>query len=221
MRRFDDDDSPQPMEAGARLSDRRRFIATAAGLLVPAAAGLASIGDAEAGRGRDRRRRRRNGNQPPPVGGMFADDVLVKLINQTPERWDVWTKTYATRNLRPGPWSSVDPGMESAWNSGVSDHLFGIWTDIHIEFRALPGTAYTYIHSIGFRATNPEVGTPYATFNDQHKTVFSERKFGENERVEGVHHGIHYTVHRWSDGDETFNGHTEEYCRWVVVVRYA
>ncbi|MFM9106302.1 MAG: hypothetical protein ACKOWF_06345 [Chloroflexota bacterium] len=212
-----DHESPGRDDPASRPSDRRRFILTAAGLLVPAA-GLASIDDAEAGRARrrrQRRRRRRHGNQPPPVGGMVTDDVLVNLINQTPARWKVQTWVGVKANVGRSH-TTLDPQRESGWNPGVEDWTFG--GNIKTYF-TWDGPTEGGSHEFHFEAHNPLFGKPYATLRHGSTMIFSERGFAEGETVTSFSRGVEYSVQRWSDGDETFGGHTEEYCRWVVLMR--
>lgn len=200
---------------------RRQFLTTAAGLLVPATGIMASSADAETGRaGRKHRRRRRRHEQHDLVGGYLTDDVIVKLINHTRFDWSV-----AAATSRSGQWfdTQLIAGRESGWNPGIAERDFWDETSVGIRWRngILPGGLPNLVH-YSFDVENPSVGkasaSVYTWDNSGRVIMILKQSMREGELVSAKHGGLEFFVHRWHDGDEMFDGDTEEYCRFILRV---
>jgi hypothetical protein len=190
--------------------DRRQVIRSAAGLLVPAWAGLsgspASAVDVE----RNHRRRRRRSRQKPPQ--MFADDVVACFWNRT----DKDLGLYFTA-IRPGNHVLSRPGVLSAYNEKIDPFYYGTDLELHILSFRSGSIVYTYRVVL----ENPEIGTADVSIQrwvdgKLDLVMADDLDLDEGRSVTRSDKIVRFQIYRHDDGKIAEDGHDEEYCRFEI-----
>ncbi|MFM9106304.1 MAG: hypothetical protein ACKOWF_06355 [Chloroflexota bacterium] len=138
--------------------------------------------------------------------------MLIKLINHSGYDWDVECTAPPGRSGK----SSLANGGESGWNPGLRRLDFNTSIGCVFEFSAACGRKHAY----HLYVENPYFGRPDATLNNWlNGEQIRDESFSEGQVSVTNYHGFEFIVHRWSDGQETFDGKTSTFKRFILRVR--
>jgi hypothetical protein len=205
-------------------TDRRQFIRTAAGVLVPSAIGLAlgeQAGSAASvtSEGKRRRRKRRARRNPPQ---MFADDVAVNFRHTFWHEVSVQFYTMFSPTTRKIPLAMNE---ESGFNRAVAPKDFA--TELILNIHPGRGFPHDWRYKILFE--NVEIGLPDVTVERQvpskfgsgyytDRSLLSNHDLSENAKVDCDDGVVRIHIHRWTDGTIAEDEHDEEYCRFYATI---
>ena len=197
---------------------RRRMLATAGGLLLPAGLRAADADEAPA----QAKEQRQGKRQPPrPELRYWANDTVVNLRNATNDKVRVLKNNWSHLGGRP---YYLDPGKELGYYQGIDHESLMTDTWMYIGF----GESW---HFKLYFETN-EIGTPDATIYWKYGPgtwdwgdISGERDMEPNTTFEYIHYDHDFNnrygtprfhVHRWADGKEPLDEYEEWYTRFFV-----
>lgn len=153
------------------------------------------------------------------MGSYWSDDTIVKLINHTAEEWEV------SAISGDSGWcvTKLSPGNGSGWNPGIPLRSFSDTTQFSLRWRkGFRPDGIPPLHHYALDVKNPDIGEPTASLytwdgSGDHVHIVKE-SMGKGELISMTYQGHEFFLQRWGDGDETIEGRTTEYCRFILRV---